>query len=210
MLEFRPNFGFILDAFGSQNGCQNEPQNIPKKNFGAQGPPRGLQGAILEPFWLHFGPPEASKLTENHQKYKISLQKGDEPTHSTQQPRNATQRTTQRHATQHATQLATQHATQHGLPGTTFDCFLAFLEHGERRQKKQENAKTRTTPTPANHNMSTKSQNHKHANTSEPNNHLQRTAWLTKRGPPEAKSRGQKSNENAVRNRLSKLLSRPL
>ena len=55
VLDFRLNFGSILNDFWSQNGCQNEPQKLPKTSFGAQGPPRGLQGAIWLPRGLQGG-----------------------------------------------------------------------------------------------------------------------------------------------------------
>ena len=55
LLEFRLNFGSNLDDFGSPKGSQNGPHNQSKISFGTPGPPRGLQGAILEPFWGHFG-----------------------------------------------------------------------------------------------------------------------------------------------------------
>ena len=56
VLDFQANFGSMLVNFGSQNGCQHGPQNRSKIDFGAPGPPRGLLGAIWEPFWNHFGP----------------------------------------------------------------------------------------------------------------------------------------------------------
>ena len=48
------------------------------------------------------------------------------------------------------------------------------------KSKRLQNAKTTTPPTQANHNMSRKCQNHKHANTSKPNNILPRNAGLAK------------------------------
>ena len=38
-------------------------QNRSKIDLGAPGPPGSLQGAILEPFWTHFGPPGASCIS---------------------------------------------------------------------------------------------------------------------------------------------------
>ena len=53
--------GSTFTIFRPPKRAQNGTQNRSKSGLGAPGPPRGLQGALPEPFWAHFGPWEPRK-----------------------------------------------------------------------------------------------------------------------------------------------------